>query len=423
MLPPRLFTDIPVLETVRPPRVAVPPLPYLERYRNEGTRTYSVHAAYTECRPEYQPTIGAAEFDLPAWELPRDVVEVYRADPPAALEARYLPDDRAMFVVHPQVVADDPAEPWLARTAKLGRSRPPLRVSPGSSTRTLFVLDGHPHALKVHFPYRVSRYGRRMRDEVVAQAVTVSGEMQAWGGGGDPSFAFLREVIGVAHPRTESGESRGENWGYLVRDLRPFPYTEGERQLVPGFALYGRDRFDPGVEPLVVDLADPADPLGWILQHVMLPTVRHWIRCYMELGFILEPHGQNILLEIDGSGAVRRLVHRDLSVGIDMRRRRDIGLPDGGLNEYNRFEDGAFASIAYDRFVGGHFFGYLARELMDRNPRLSIEDFRKPCREEFGRLFEDHERYLPCSVHYFSEERDAHGKPLHHDTGERPAWR
>lgn len=110
-------------------------------------------------------------------------------------------------------------------------------------------------------------------------------------------------------------------------------------------------------------------------------------------------------------------------VGIDMRRRRDVRLPDGALNEYNRFEDGAFASIAYDRFAGGHFFSYLARALMERDPRLSIEDFRRPCREEFGQRFGDHERYLPRSVHYFSQERDADGKPLHRDTGERPAWR
>jgi len=412
------------METERPRHVDVPPLNYLERYRNEGTRTYSEHAAYTECLPEYQPTIGAPDFDLPAWELPRNVMQVYRADPPAALEARYLPGDRALFVVHPQLANDDTGDPWLARTVTLGRSLPPLRVSPGSSTRTLSVLDRlHPHALKVHFPYRVSRYGRRMRDEVVEQAIAVSGELQAWGGGGDPGFAYLREVIGVTHPREEPGSTRGENWGYLVRDLRPFPYAPDERRLIPGFALYGRDRFDPEVEPLIVDLADASDPLGWILHHVVLPAVRHWIRCYRDLGFILEPHGQNVLLEIDEKGAARRLVHRDLSVGIDMRRRRDVGLPDGALNEYNRFEDGAFASIAYDRFTGGHFFSYLAGALMERDPRLSMEDFQKPCREEFGRLFGDHERYLPRSVHYFSREWDAHGKPFYHDTGERPVWR
>lgn len=414
----------PSVNTRRPNAVPIPPLTYLERYRNEGTRTYSAHAAYTECRPEYQPTIGAHEFDLPTWALPRDQMQVYRADPPEALEERYLSGDQVLFVVHPQVVTDDAADPGLLRTATLGRPLPSLRVSPGSSTRTLFVVDPlHPHALKVHFPFRVSRYSRRMRDEVVEQAIAVSDEMQKWSGGGDPSFSFLREVIGVAHPRAESDDGRGENWGYLVRDLQPFPPTATERNLVPGFALYGRDRLDPAVEPLLMDMADPGDPLGWTLEHVMLPVVRHWVRCYLELGFILEPHGQNLLLEIDGEGAVRRLVHRDLSVGIDMRRRRDIGVLDGALNEYNRFEDGVFASIAYDRFVGGHFFSYLARVLMGRNPQLSSEDFQGPCREEFGRLFGDHPRYLPRTVHYFDEARDVHGKPLYLDTGERPVWR
>ncbi|MBT8405711.1 MAG: hypothetical protein KJP18_17775 [Gemmatimonadetes bacterium] len=402
----------------------IPPLEYLERYRNEGTRTYSRHAAYSECRPEYQPTIGASEFDLPCWELPRDAVQVYRADPPPALEARYLPADRALFVVHPQVTADAGSDPWLVRTVTLGRSIPALRVSPGSSTRTLFVLgDAHDHALKVHFPFRVSRYGRRMRNEVVAQAIAASAEIQEWCGGGDPTFAFLREVIGVAHPRSESDTGRGENWGYLVRDLRPYPRVGEDRSLVPGFALYGRDRFEPTLDPLIVDLADAGDPLGWTLHNVMLPIIRHWVGCYRSLGFILEPHGQNVLVELDRERAVQRLVHRDLSVGIDMRRRRDQGVPDGALNPYNRFENGIFASIAYDRFLGGHFFGYLARALMDRHPRLSIDDFRRPCREAFGRLFPDHDRYMPRSQHYFAEARDTHGKPLHRDTGEPPAWR
>jgi hypothetical protein len=426
--------------------MTLPTLMYLERYRNEGTRTYSAHASYTECRAEYQPTIGASEFDLPCWTLPRDAVRVYRADPPATLEARYLPGDRAVFAVHPQVTVDAASDPWLERTRRLGRPHPPIRVVPGSSTRTLFVLAPpggsplpkagpvaeHPHALKVHFPFRVSRYGRRMRDEVVEQAVAVSGELQAWAGGGDASFCFMREVIGVAHggeagdaelDEVASNASRGENWGYLIRDLRPFPEAPDEPSLVPGFALYGRDRFDPTTPSLIDELADADDPLGWTLQSVMLPIVRHWVRCYRALGFILEPHGQNVLLEIDGDGVVGRLVHRDLSVGIDMRLRGERGLPDGRLNAFNRFEDGAFASIAYDRFVGGHFFGYLVAALRRRHPRLSLEDFRRPCREEFERLFPDHDRFLPRSVHYFTETRDAHGKPLHHDTGEPPAWR
>jgi siderophore synthetase component len=326
--------------------------------------------------------------------------------------------------VHPQVVEECRSDPYLQRTIAIGRSGPSIRVSPSASTRTLFVLD-HPslHALKVHFPFRVSRYGRRMRGEVIEQAVAVSSALQRWSGGGDPRFAFLREVIGVTHPPLEIDRARGENWGYLVRDLTPFPFVADERQLIPGFALYGKDANDAQARPLLLDLADERDPVTWTLENVILPTLRHWVACYRDLGFILEPHGQNLLLEVNRAGAVTRLVHRDLSVGIDMRRRRHQGLTDAGLNGYNRFEDGLFASIAFDRFMGTHFFEFLVRPLIDLNPRWTMEDFRSVCRAEFDHLFPDHQRYLPRTVHYFSEERDPHGKPLYRDTGHRPVWR
>ena len=403
----------------------LPSWPYLERYRNGGTRTYSAHADYSECQPEYQPTVGLSSFELPSWDLPLEAVQVFRADPPTDLARLALPDEStARFHVHPQVVDECGHDPYLRRTIALGRRGPAVRVAPSASTRTLFVLDSTPlHALKVHFPFRVSRYGRRMRGEVIEQAVEVSRALQRWRGGGDLSFSFLREVIGVTHPPLEADGARGENWGYVVRDLTPYPGVADPRQLVPGFALYGHDAHDKHIRPLLLDLADDEDPARWTLENVLLPTLRHWIACYRDLGFILEPHGQNLLLEVNQAGAVTRLVHRDLSVGIDMRRRRDQGLSDAGLNGYNRFEGGIFASIAFDRFMGTHFFEFLARPLLDLNPLWQMEDFRSVCRTEFGHQFPDHARYLPRTVHYFSEERDPHGKPLYRDTGQRPVWR
>jgi hypothetical protein len=369
--------------------------------------------------------VGLPDFDLPTWELPREAMRVWQAAPSVELAHLVLPGDGAVrFFVHPQVVEECGDDPYLRRTIEIGRRCPPTRVSPSASTRTLWVHGRVPvHAVKVHFPFRVSRYGRRMRGEVIEQAVAVSGALQEWSRGADPGFAFLREVIGVSHPASETDSSRGENWGYLVRDLTPFPRVADKRRLVPGFALYGRDALDDHIGPLLIDLADDAHPVEWTLDTILLPAVRQWVACYRDLGFILEPHGQNLLLEVDGVGAVTRLVHRDLSVGIDMRRRRERGLPDAGLNGYNRYSDGVFASIAFDRFMGTHFFEFLVRPLLERHPRLTMEDFRSACRSEFGRIFPDHERFLPRTVHYFSEERDPHGKPLCEDTGRAPTWR
>ena len=94
-----------------------------------------------------------------------------------------------------------------------------------------------------------------------------------------------------------------------------------------------------------------------------------------------------------------------------------------GLNAYNRMEDGTFVSIAYDRMMGGHFFDHLLAPVLATFPSLGPEDFRGPCREEFARLFPGHQRYLPPTVHYFSEERDSFGKPLYEHTGQPPEWR
>ncbi|MGD8242321.1 MAG: IucA/IucC family protein [Desulfobacterales bacterium] len=85
-------------------------------------------------------------------------------------------------------------------------------MAPSASSRTLYVQDDQvPHAVKVHLPFKISRYGRKMRDEVIAQAINVSVELEKGINRLDDRFAFLREVIGVAHRNLRPGSARGEN--------------------------------------------------------------------------------------------------------------------------------------------------------------------------------------------------------------------
>jgi len=402
----------------------IPSLIYLDRYRNEGTRVYSPHAEYTEADERYRPNSTVSTFDIPVFELPSDEVNVYAADPCPALRRVYTSEDRTLFCIHPQLLESQGDDPYLARILSFGKATEEIRVSPSSSTRTLYVHDSSPpHALKVHFPFRVSRYGRRMRDEVVEQAINVSRDLQRGLGTLDPSFAFLREVLGVTYKKLRPETERGENWGYLVRELTPFPSVQEERPLVPGFSLFGRDFFEPEKPPLLFELTGDGDPQAYILKQIMFPIIRHWVGCFLNFGLLLEPHGQNILLEIGSDGEVSRIVYRDLNLGIDNRRRRDIHIPVNRGNTYNQMESGEFNSITYDKFMGGHFFDLLVASLEQRYPEMGPEDFREPCREEFARLFPEHEKYLPRTVQYFSEERDRFGKPLYQDTGKAPDWR
>ncbi|RTZ98064.1 MAG: hypothetical protein DSY90_05800 [Deltaproteobacteria bacterium] len=402
----------------------LPSLSHLERYRNEGTRTYSPHAGYTEAQRKYRPDGGLPSFSLPCFAMPRERMHVYSANPPGELARIYTGADDVRFCIHPQVLDERADDPYVVQTLKIGAKSDPLQVEPGASTRTLHVLNGPPdHAVKVHFPFRISRYGRKMREEVIEQAINVSRELEAGIEKMDGRFAFLREVIGVAHANLHPESPRGENWGYLVRDMRPFPHVVEKRTLVPGFSLYGKDFYDPGKSILLFDLIGSANPLEFVLESILLPIIRHWVGCFLHFGYLIEPHGQNVLLEIDENGVIKRVVHRDLSVGIDMRRRRDLGLSDAGLNAYNRMEAGHFLSITYDKFMGGHFFDRIVDACLKRYPHLTADDFRAPCRTEFQHIFPDNPAYFPRTVQYFSEERDAFGKPFFIDTGKMPAWR
>ncbi len=249
-----------------------------------------------------------------------------------------------------------------------------------------------------------------MRDEVIGQAIAVSGELEAGIGQLGDRFGFLREVIGVAHQNLNPAADRGENWGYLVRDMTPFPRTPQTVSLVPGFALYGQDYFAPATPLLLFDLIGDGDPVAWVLDNIMRPIIHHWV-------------SQNVIFEIDPHGAVLRVIHRDLSVGIDMRRRRDLGLSDNHLNAHNRMETDRFHSITYDCFMGNHFFDRIVGACCETYPEIVPEDFMRPCRQAFARLFPDHQRYLPPTVWYFSEQRDRFNKPLYQDTGVLPRWR
>jgi len=402
----------------------IPPLIYLDRYRNEGTRVYSQYADYTEAEERYRPNSRVSTFDIPAFEVPSDELNIYSADPDPTLRRFYTHGDRTLFCVHPQVLDTHRDDPFLERVLSVGKPGEEIRVSPSSSTRTLYVHDHHPpQALKLHFPFRVSRYGRRMRDEVVEQAINVSRELQRGIEDLDPSFAFFREVLGVTFKNIRPQTPRGENWGYLVREMTPFPSAREDRPLVPGFSLFGKDLFEPRKPPLLFELLGGESPLEYVLEQIMFPIIHHWVGVFLNFGFLLEPHGQNILLEMDPDGPVSRVVYRDLNLGIDNRRRRDIHIPIDPSNTYNQMEGGEFNSITYDKFMGGHFFDRLVAAIGETHPALAPEDFREPCRREFASIFPEHERYLPRTVQYFSEARDRFGKPMYEDTGKTPLWR
>jgi len=392
---------------------------HLERYVNEGSRTYSCFAGVSAVDPRYQPRGNQPSFDVPAFLVPREKVSVHEADPDPALRGRYLRNGHVLFRVHPETREELHAAEWSGL-----REGDPVPAAPTSSTRTVMTLrpegPAAPHFLKLHYPRRISRFIRRIRQKNVHNSVRASREL------GDirlPSFAYLPESLGFT-----IGEGPAA-WGFIVREKTPRPFSGEDRLLVPYFSLYSQDLKRPGDLPLLVQLIESlgANPLSFTLEHILLPVIDCWATVLQEKGLLLESHGQNLLLELSPDGIPRRVVHRDLDVWFDPEIRKKRGLPTPFLGEgvgadweHPREQ---YLSLIYDWFIGHHLFDYVAKVLetyFDVDPRT----LQAACREVFRRHFPEVSGWLPEeTTYYFSYEPQPENGYVLVDTHHSPTWR
>src|SRR5437879_5657496 len=79
-----------------------PALLYMERYVDEGTKTYSPFAGKSEVAPEYQPRSSLPSFELVAVDAPKSQVSIVQADPQPALREYYVHSAQVRFLIHPE---------------------------------------------------------------------------------------------------------------------------------------------------------------------------------------------------------------------------------------------------------------------------------------------------------------------------------
>src|SRR5437879_4030137 len=83
---------------------------YLERYVDEGAKSYSPFAARNEASAAFQPRAGLADFELIAVRTPKERLAIFEADPARSLRERFIRPEEALFVVHPETWADSGVE-------------------------------------------------------------------------------------------------------------------------------------------------------------------------------------------------------------------------------------------------------------------------------------------------------------------------
>src|SRR5947209_594640 len=131
---------------------------YMERYVDEGTKTYSPFAGKSEVALQYRPRTGRPSFELIGSRAPRDRVSIYEAVPDERLAKHYVRPDAVEFVVHPETWADRSVE-HMDELHEFEQGEA-VEVAPTASTRTVLTLrcpkEIPPHFIKLHYPRRIS---------------------------------------------------------------------------------------------------------------------------------------------------------------------------------------------------------------------------------------------------------------------------
>lgn len=390
----------------------------LERFVNEGTRTYSPHSAFSGVHERYQPHHATPSFPVPTFLVPKSEVHITRDAPDPKLEQVFIQTDSVLVPIHPDI-RDDPAIPFLS-TVTGCPAGPSFGVEPTASTRTVLLSNPPgPCFLKLHLPRRISRFVRRLRWVSVQFSVMISADLRDFRSEG---FGYLPETIGIA-----IGD-RATGWGAVVREWQPRPAVGSDRILIPAFTLFGYDRRRPTDPPLIRQLIDrhQVDPLTFVTDAMVGPLIRQWCQAYRERGIIFGSHAQNVLMELDLDYRPTRLIHRDLDLQVDplMRQRRGLStdFPKSRIGIEIQEPIERALSLKYDWFMGHHFFDYLTRLLQDQweiDPRrLSAA-----ARDIFHAAFPDSNRFFDRHTYYYHPEPSPDNDSRLLRTGVAPVWR
>ncbi|MBI4175448.1 short-chain oxidoreductase [Candidatus Berkelbacteria bacterium] len=394
----------------------------LERYLGGGTRTYSQFSATTDTPTQYLPNGPETGFRLPCFTIPQShpQVMIYTAEPDPLLTAAYLPDQTVIFPVHPALLGDQEIA-YLADIEKFA-SDTSLFVAPSASIRTVMPLDTSLpfHFLKLHYPRRISRFLRRLRQRGIDFYLMVTRDLADWNAPSE--FAYFPETLGITFGDYEEG------WGYVVREGIPRPIINSSSVIIPFFALYGQDLRAPQDPPLIVQLIRQlgAQPKEFVLTKIILPTVDCWIRAARERGILFGSHAQNTLLELTANLQPSRIIHRDFDLRIDpvFRTMQNLPIPFKknvlGADIHEPRE--RVYSLIYDAYMGHHLFDYLTRTVGEWFG-VAAHHIESATRDYFREHFYDYKKVFDDQTYYYTNEILPNNRSQLVPTGQPPRWR
>lgn len=286
------------------------PAPVVEWYRME-TRLLSKSMRPGVFAPIHQNTQrqeftpeAARVFELNAYWIPEDELKIY--------ESAHTPDllggfhrtrngrNEVLFLIHPE------SENYYAKLEFKAAESEKFLAAATASSRSLLVwqesMPSKPFVAKLSLDAIIATTDRTISGKETAASIGVDrilGQMYDL----PPSFSVFHEEFGAI--------PKGMERGGMI--LRSFPSVgDPNRLLVPFFSIAMTPA--DGSLPLALRMAKATgkDPRRFIIENIIEPFVEQWATLAIDHGVLMEPHGQNILLEVGSDlRPTGRIVHRD----------------------------------------------------------------------------------------------------------------
>lgn len=385
---------------------------YLERYVNEGSRSYSEFASHIEGNPKFHPVSATKYFRVPCFFVPLEKISIHLDEPQSFLKDTYIHDGYVKFPIHPEIYKDL-SIPFLGEIRKYPCES--IYVIPAASTRTVMAKSA-PHFIKLHYPRQISRFVRSLEGKKIEGSVEVSKILNNFS---CPNFGFLPETIGVTFGKAEN------SWGYLIRELNPRPNINPAALLMPLFSLYSNDYFEKDDEPLLVQIINylGVNPAQYVVQKLIEPIITIWCTCIRQTGLFLVMHSENLLIELNPNLSLDRIIYRDLDIDIDEIKRKELNLHTNFCADKLINKDIIkHYSLHYDSTIGHHLFEYLAK-MLERYYNINPAIIEKSARDIFRNCFPDAHLYFNNKVYYYTNKILPNNNFELVETGHNPKWR
>ena len=296
---------------------------YVERYVNDGSISgFSKNTTSYKTSPKSKYTF----FSLLEYKT-NNVENVDFGD-----VDNYLDD--TSLLIHPDLIRNDYFKYTLVNK---------IKVSPTASGRTLLCIDKRydPFFIKLAYPKNLGRLVRHLGKEKIESACEVTRLLKLASDSGklNSKFSFLKEDIGRVFRFNKSmlpfeiDDSKCNldeyyEYGYLLREFKPYPYVNENEYLIPFFALFSSEYYPGGEKiiynvnkPLLINIFEKQNKKidDFLLDDIIFPLYHTYFDALIYAGIELEAHSQNMLLTIDDNFKIKRIVCRDLeSAGRDI---------------------------------------------------------------------------------------------------------